>query len=323
MVALAPVVGGRTKHIDAVRSSVVASAQILTGTHHGPHGTRAWRLVVPDGSTTAPRPLLVMLHGCLQNAADIARGSNLDAVAEREGILVLYPEQPTTANPRQCWNWFDPAHQHRDRGEPALLAGLVADVVQQHGGDASRVHIAGVSAGAAMATLVAVAYPEQFVSITSVAGVGWQAATTVAQALSVMQRGAGDALPSASVMLAAMGAHARTMPVFIVHGEADNVVHVNNASETASQFVAVHQALRTKAGLPALQAETLPPRDEHGLPVHESQWRDEHGRAVVTVLRVGQLGHAFPFGNATGSFTDARGPDVAGRLGALVASYRR
>lgn len=262
--------------------------------------------------------MLVMLHGCLQDAADIARGSGLDDLAAREGMLVLYPEQPETANPRKCWNWFDRANQQRAAGEPALLAALIDRVAIDHGADPARIHLAGVSAGAAMATLLAVAYPERYQSLTSASGIGWAAAPTVAEALSVMQRGAGETLPSALQMVDAMGTRARAFPVLIVHGAADHVVSIRNASELAMQFVGLHDLLRTRAGQPALAPVELAPALEGGYTVRERQWRDGEGRVSVTLLRIEELGHAWSAGDASGSFTDPNGPVIVNRIAAMI-----
>nr|MCU0626260.1 PHB depolymerase family esterase [Gemmatimonadaceae bacterium] len=89
-----------------------------------PVGARRYRLVVPAGDRRTPRPLLLVLHGCTQDAADFARGSRLDRAATERGWIVAYAEQPPAANPRRCWNWFLPAHQQRDAGEPALIEAI-------------------------------------------------------------------------------------------------------------------------------------------------------------------------------------------------------
>jgi poly(hydroxyalkanoate) depolymerase family esterase len=292
---------------------------VLTGEYAGAEGTRRWRLAVPAGHrATTPRPMLVMLHGCLQDAADIARGSRLDALASEAGALVLYPEQPESANPRKCWNWFDPAHQHRGAGEPALLAALIDRVAMDHGADPSRIHLAGVSAGAAMATLLAVAYPERYQSLMSASGIGWRSAPSIAEALSVMQRGAGEQLPTPVQMAEAMGTRARAFPVLVVHGAADHVVSIRNATELAQQFVGLHDGLRTRANQPALQRVELEPVTEGEYTVREQQWRDSDGRAMVTLLRIEELGHAWSAGDASGSFTDPKGPVIGRRIAALI-----
>lgn len=291
--------------------------RIERGRHEAAAGARDYRVAVPAAPATGPRPMLVVLHGCLQDADDIARGTRFDALAAH-GCVVLYPQQDEAANARKCWNWFDTAHQTRGAGEPAILADLMAHVSAMYGVDASAVHVTGVSAGAAMATLLVVAYPELAASLTLASGVPWRGATNVTQALGIMQRGCEGDLPSAEQMIAAMGAHPRAIPVTIVHGIADAVVSVRNADELARQFVGVHDALRAVASQPPLVVRDLPRRDEGGRAVDERQWRSLDGAAAVTLVRIHDLGHAWSGGDTSGSFTDPLGPDISTRIMAAL-----
>ena len=301
----------------------VVTGQVVTGRYNGPAGARAWRLYVPSSyQRSTPPMLLMLLHGCTQNADDLARGSQMDRVAEERGFLVMYPEQPANANPRTCWNWFDAAHQHRDAGEPALMVGMLSDVLSQFPADPARVHIAGVSAGAAMAGLVAVAYPERFATLGSMSGVPWRAATTVGAALTVMQRGAGDALPSGDVMVQAMGEHRRALPVLVVHGVADAVVTSRNADDTATQWVGVHAFLRTARGASPLRAEPEQVTIENGYSTRRIEWRDSSGGVWVTRVLVDGLGHAWSGGSPAGTFTDAKGPDASRLIATFCERHR-
>ena len=300
------------------------TGQVVRGRYHGSDGTRAWRLYVPSSyNRNTPPMLMVLLHGCTQNADDFARGSQMDEVAEARGFLVLYPEQPVEANPRACWNWFDAGHQRRDAGEPSIIAGLIADVMTRFPADPARVHIAGVSAGAAMAGLVAVAYPERFATLVSVSGVPWRAATNVAQALTVMQRGAGDALPTADMVLQAMGERRRALPVLIVHGGADAVVSVRNADETSTQWVAVHDRVRADVGAPPLISTGEQVAVVNTYTTRRTDWRDAAGVQYVSRIRVDELGHAWSGGSLTGTFTDAKGPNPSRLIADFCERHQR
>lgn len=289
-----------------------SAGQVVTGAYRGPEGTRAWRLFVPSSyDRSRPPMMLVLLHGCTQSADDIARGSQMDRLAESRGVLVLYPEQPAQANPRTCWNWFDAAHQHRGAGEPAIIAGMVADVMRQYPADARRVHLAGISAGGAMANLVAVAYPERFASVTVMSGVAWGAARNVGAAVAAMQKGAGDALPSADAVVAAMGDHQRAVPALVIHGGDDKVVAVSNADESVRQWVGVHAIMRRAAGLPALREADVHEGQDGGYTVRRAEWTDAAGLALVRHVRIQELGHAWSGGSPTGSFADPKGPDAS------------
>ncbi len=127
-----------------------------------------YRLFVPPllaGSAAGARPLVVMLHGCTQDADDFAAGTRMNELASEAGVLVLYPEQKAHANAQRCWNWFKPQHQDSERGEPALIAALVRKIVTEQGVDAARVYVAGLSAGGAMAAILGQCCPELFAAV--------------------------------------------------------------------------------------------------------------------------------------------------------------
>ncbi|WP_346798125.1 PHB depolymerase family esterase [Halomonas sp. Bachu 37] len=76
----------------------------------------------------------------------------MNRLAEEQLCCVFYPAQPMTANSSKCWNWFKAEDQQREGIEPAILACLTRQIIYTHGLDASRVYVAGLSAGGAMAT---------------------------------------------------------------------------------------------------------------------------------------------------------------------------
>ncbi|MEQ1690739.1 MAG: PHB depolymerase family esterase, partial [Gemmatimonas sp.] len=190
-------------------------------------------------------------------------------------------------------------------------------VMRQFPVDPARVHIAGISAGAAMAGLLAVAYPERFATLVSLSGIPWQAAKNVGTALSVMKAGAGASTPTAEALVLAMGARRRALPVLVVHGGADAVVAYQNAVETSAQWVGVHDRLRATNGQPPLQIASEVVSREHEYTTRRVEWRDADGSAQVTRLRIDELGHAWAGGSPAGTFTDANGPDVS----TLVAMF--
>ena len=91
-----------------------APGRFLAGSFGNGAGTRRYHLYVPARAASGPRPLVVMLHGCQQNAGDFAAGTAMNRLAEEHGCLVLYPDQERGANSSNCWNWFDAAHQRRE-----------------------------------------------------------------------------------------------------------------------------------------------------------------------------------------------------------------
>ena len=131
------------------------AGRYVSASHSNRFGTRAYKMYIPARNADQQRPLVVMLHGCKQNPDDFAAGTRMNALADEHGFIVVYPEQPATANASRCWNWFQTADQQRERGEPSLIAGITRDVVAQYDVDPRRVYIAGLSAGGAMAEIMA------------------------------------------------------------------------------------------------------------------------------------------------------------------------
>lgn len=279
-------------------NAAAAQPTIVEGSFTSEHGTRSYRLALPAGHQPSQRrPMVVMLHGCLQDAADIARGSQLDVKGTGAGMIVLYPEQPETANVRKCWNWFDAAHQQRDRGEPALLAGMIRQVAAERGADPARIYIGGISAGGAMAAITAAAYPELFAAVASHAGIAVGASTTLMGALQAMGGNAPELPPIAERM---RPHRALPMPLLVTQGGADKSVNARNAQQLVRQWLG-------RAVEPASSEERTSEGGYHWL--HE-RWPATAETPRVEAALVRELGHALSGGSKDGTFTDPAGPDV-------------
>ena len=98
-------------------------------------------------------PLVVMLHGCQQSVDEFAQGTRMNLLADKHGFAVLYPEQSLRAHAHGCWHWYEDTDR-AGRGEVNAVASLVDALVDEHGFDASRVYVAGLSAGAGLASLL-------------------------------------------------------------------------------------------------------------------------------------------------------------------------
>jgi poly(hydroxyalkanoate) depolymerase family esterase len=279
-------------------------------TYAGEGGTRRYRLYVPAGVAAAPpAPLVVMLHGCTQGPDDFARGTRFNQHADAAGAIVAYPEQLAEHNPQKCWTWYDRAHQAAGAGEPAIIAGITREVMARHAVDPSRVYIAGVSAGGAMAVNTAASYPTLYSAVGAHSAIPYRAAGDVAAAVAAMRSGPADAaaLPGIAREVLRAGGRA-SIPIIVFHGGADPVVNPENGRQLASQWAV---AAGAKDFLRRVSTEG-------GLSVTRDVWGP-----LAELWIVDGLGHAWSGGSPEGTFTDARGPDASAEMMRFFLAHPR
>jgi poly(hydroxyalkanoate) depolymerase family esterase len=199
-------------------------------------GALQYKLYIPGSYDGTPMPLIVMLHGCGQNADDFALGTGMNELAEEYGCLVLYPEQSRSANWHACWNWFDEAHHGRDKGEPALIAGLTQSIMANYAVDEQSVSIAGLSAGGAMAVILGRTYPDLYTAVGCHSGLAHGSATSGHGALTAMRDGVQENLHG-SVLPRDMLANG--VPIIVFHGDQDETVHLSHSSGVVRQSIGV------------------------------------------------------------------------------------
>lgn len=263
-----------------------------------PAGTRRYRTYVPASAKDGVTGLVVMLHGCTQNPEDFAAGTGMNQLAEKHGFIVVYPAQSRGDNAQSCWNWFSRGDQRRDRGEPAILAGITQSVIARHDVPPQQVFVAGLSAGAAMAVILGAAYPELFHAVGAHSGLPLGAAKDVPSAFAAMAGQVPDA-----------GSGGPAVRTIVFHGSADATVHPQNGERIARH--AIDAGPRE-----SLQSETSGAaggRSYRCCTTHGAGGGDGGAPSVEHWLIDG-MGHAWSGGKPAGSYTDPKGPDASAEM---------
>jgi poly(hydroxyalkanoate) depolymerase family esterase len=279
----------------------MAGAGWITGVARAAGGTRNFKLWVPGTlEKCRARPLVLMLHGCTHDAEDMAEISGMNEIAEINRFIVVYPEQSRLANLMKCWNWFHPKHQARDAGEPSILAAVVRQICSTHDVDQDRIYVIGVSAGGAMASILAATYPDLFAAVAVFAGAEFKAATSVSEGLAAMAKGGPDPVRQGQLAFGAMriGLECkprRRMPVIVFHGTADARVSLINAEQTVSQWIKTNSCLseaNSESGF-ALTDRVIAGQVQGGYAYQKHAYSEADSRLLMEKWIVQGLGHAW------------------------------
>ncbi len=266
-------------------------------------GALDYKLYIPARLHGQRAPLLLMLHGCTQSPDDFALGTRMNLLAAEHGYAVAYPQQSTTRNKNRCWNWFRGVDQQRGQGEPAMLAGLTRQLVVQHGLDERRVYVAGLSAGGAMAAVLASTHPDVYAAIGVHSGIPIGLAGDVPSAFAAMRTG------ERSGRQRALERAPARVPAIVFHGDGDATVHPRNGVGVIAQSLGA-----AIAGDVAGQGATV----EGGVAAGGRRYtRTVHvhdGRVSAEHWLVHGAGHAWSGGDPAGSYTDPTGPDASAQM---------
>jgi len=276
----------------------------LSGMAIGPGGARRYHLFRPADLHLQPGeklPLMVMLHGCGQTGRDFAASTRMNALAARQRFLVLYPEQDRLAHPQGCWNWYERRSGKAD-AEAATLMAAVDQACMLYPVDRERVALAGLSAGASMAALLATRYPQRFRAVVMHSGVAPGAAKSSATALGAMRGQNVPPMPITAVgkAMGAAAVLATLPPMLVLHGDADAVVVPSNAVNSAAVWAA---AMGARPGV-ARDVQRGKRR-----PMRVTDFKRK-GRTVVSLCEIAGLGHAWSGGASKLMFSDPAGPDA-------------
>ncbi len=242
-----------------------------------------------------PSPaLVVVLHGCAQDAAGYDHGTGWSSLADRYGFVLLFPEQQDANNPKRCFNWFQLGDIQRGQGEAASIRQMIEHLIQDRSIDRDRVFITGLSAGGAMTAAMLATYPEAFSAGAIIAGLPYRCATNVSEALECMFQGRTRPAEEWGDLVRDASRHKGPWPrVSVWQGGADATVHPTNAGELVKQWTNVH-------GLPP-----SPSREEvvDGYP--RRVWTNAIGEDIIDEYILAGMAHGTPL--ATGDVENAYG----------------
>jgi poly(hydroxyalkanoate) depolymerase family esterase len=284
----------------------------ISGSFTNSAGTRSYRGYVPSTYRAGtPVPLLVALHGCTQSADAIRSLTQLDKLAEADNFIVVYPEQPQSANYLHCWNWFIPTDMQRGSGEPSIIAGITQWVQQHYSIDPKRTFVTGFSAGGAMAAVMGATYPDLYAAI----GVG-----------SGLQYGGPslDPIKAGEEAYRAMGPQARVVPTLIFHGGKDNTVPVLNADKLTRQWQTTADWAddgSANGSIPTAPASTRNEQVPNGRSYTVRTFDDGHGKEIAQQWLVSDMDHAWSGGCSCAQYSDPSGPSESKAMYDFFANH--
>jgi poly(hydroxyalkanoate) depolymerase family esterase len=265
-------------------------------------------LYIPAGYAEQAVPLVVMLHGCTQSAADLAAGTRMNLLAEGHRFLVVYPQQASHANRATCWNWWRAGDQQRGAGEPSLIAGITQEIMAQYRVDPRRVYLAGVSAGGALTTIMGATYPDLYAAIGVHSGVAYGTAHSLFSALAAMRQGReGVALP-ATRRIGRAAVPARFVPLILFQGDRDTVVHRSNADWIIDQWLDAYKRL---TGAPRVEVSEQRGAVPGGRTYSQTLYQASGGYSLMEQWTIHGADHGWSGGSPRESWTDPHGPDAS------------
>lgn len=292
---------------------------VLSDTFTNSGGTLVYIGYVPSSyKPGTPMPLVVALHGCTQSAGDFRQLTRWDQLAEAKGFIVVFPQQSKDDNSQKCWNFFQQNHMQRGKGEPAVIAGITQSIEQRYTVDPHHVFVNGLSAGGAMASVMAATYPDVFAAAGI--GSGCEYAATAACA------GYKSADPATAGQQAyqAMGQYARPMPVILFEGDQDTTVPPVNAQQLVQQWQVTNDYADQggkDGSIPVQPTGVTRGSVQGGHTYTVTTYGDSTRKELIQSWLVAGMGHAWSGGCSCMQYADPAGPDETGAMYAFFMAH--
>ncbi|WP_157735945.1 alpha/beta hydrolase family esterase [Granulosicoccus antarcticus] len=277
--------------------------------------SRDYRVYLPagyDGQTAMP--MVMALHGCKQSHLEIQVVAGLDRIADREGFIVVYPSitSHTAFRSRNCWGWWMHRQRIRGSGEVGDLLQIVSAVSRDYAIDQDRLHVCGLSAGAAMSVVALANYSDVWKSGASVAGLAFgESARAVKYAKFVPVKYKPIMMLNRLLKRALV---CEAPDLLIIQSAADKQVDLK-----ASEILA--QTWRTATSLSDEPTETASGKTQN-TPWRYAQYADNEGRVRLGYFTVEGIKHGWIGGNA-GKYSTTEGPNVSELICAFFSASQQ
>lgn len=302
----------------ALTFNVAAAAEKFeSGSYQGVLGTRGYKVYVPKNlNTNQKTPVVVMLHGCEQNAAGFAAGTRITKWADKGKFIVLLPEQNIAFNPFKCWNWVLPVNNSR-AGETQVIIEMLDQVLEKYNGDKDRVFAAGMSSGASMVNILGNCYPERFKALGSHDGTQYYSTRTGMDFADVVLYGASVPAPIAAQTGYACSAFASgrpsKMPIIIFHGMSSPLMSPAHAFQIEAEFKILNDLLDNGARDTSYYLDKsvkFVPANSTTYGYNKYVLINPNNEVLIERYMINDLGHAWSGGVANLPYNDPKGPDA-------------
>ncbi|MBC7712041.1 MAG: PHB depolymerase family esterase [Rhizobacter sp.] len=288
-----------------------------TGTTSSSNGLNDYRIYIPDNMPKGHKPaLVVMLHGCDQNAEDFAKGSHIEQLAEKEKFIALFPEQNIMSNAMRCWNWYLPAYNSR-YGESQSIMSMVDSMIEKYNIDSENVFAGGMSAGASMVSILGNCYPERFKALASNDGTQYYATATGMDFIDVVMKGA----TITSAVAAKTGFECskfvenkpKQMPMVIFYGLNSPLMSPIHATQIEDEMKDFNDYLdngkKDNSNVKSKAVVTVAPtKTSYGYKLYTTTNNDN--QVFIERYMIDNLGHDWSGGVSGVKYNDSKGPDA-------------
>lgn len=259
-------------------------SNFIEGKFISDYGDRDYKLYIPRKKSNKPLSLLVMLHGCTQSPDDFSIGTEMNKLAEEENMFVLYPKQTSLSNQNKCWSWFKV--EKENIGESKILLEMTKSIISKYKITKKNVYVAGMSAGGAMAVILATDHPEVYKAAGIHSGLPYKASNSINSALYVMKNGRRE---SSSKVI--------KTPMIVFHGDNDKTVNIKNSEQIIDDIVLSQKKKPYMKILKNSKYTRVKYRDENNL--------------LAEYWIIHNEGHSWSGGNSLGSYTSDTGPNAS------------